>query len=209
MAKLYFEHGPMGSQKTTRLLASAYNYEEHGSKVLLTKPSVDTKGNVELVSRIGIRRGVDFLATPDLDVEGEVLERQEAMRVATEGAARINALLVDEAQFLEPEQVDQLFSLAVMHNIPVLAFGLRTDFRTQLFPGSARLLAVAHVIRESVTMCAVGTGCERKAMFNARLVGGQYVSEGGQVAIDGEGTVTYRALCGPHYIEHVGPVRAA
>jgi len=203
MSKLYFEYGPMGAQKTTKLLATAYNYEEHGGKVLVTKPSLDTKGDRRLVSRIGISREADFLTTPELDVEQEVTERLKASREKDE---TINALLVDEAQFLEPKQVDQLLNLAVLHSIPVLAFGLRTDFKTQLFPGSARLLAVSHVIRESITMCAVGDGCESRAIFNARLINGDFVAEGRQVAIDGIDTTTYTSLCGPHYIEKVGPI---
>lgn len=200
MAKLYFEYGPMGSQKTTKLLTAAYNYEENGCRrVLVAKPSIDTKGERTIVSRIGAKRKVDFLVIPEMDIEAEVLQRN-----AQPDIKPVSALLVDEAQFLQPEQVDQLFSLAVTHHIPVLTFGLRTDFQTVSFPGSRRLMELAHVIRESVAMCAAG--CDNKAMFNARRINGAYVAEGDQVAIDGEAETTYAALCGACYVELVRPL---
>ncbi len=201
MAKLYFTHGTMGAQKTTDLLATAYNFEEHGGTVLLTKPATDTKGDADVVSRIGLRRRADFLTTPDMDIEAEVLRRRAAME-------HIHAVLVDEAQFLQPAQVDQLLRLAAVHAIPVMAWGLRTDFRTHAFPGSQRLLEAAHELRESIAMCGHGGGCEHRAQFNARLVNGRFVAEGDQVAIDGEAAVTYTALCARHYLEDVGPIAA-
>lgn len=201
MAKLYFTHGTMGAQKTTQLLAAAHNFEEHGGKVLITKPAIDTKGERELTSRIGLRREADFLTTPDMDIQAEVLRRREAF-------GRISAVLVDEAQFLQPAQVDQLLALAVLHAIPVMAWGLRTDFRTCGFPGSLRLLEIAHELRESIAMCGHGGGCEHRAQFNARMVNGVFVAEGAQVAIDGEAAVTYTALCARHYLEDVGPIAA-
>src|SRR3954469_20376070 len=179
MAKLYFTHGPMGSQKTTRLLADAYNFEEHGGRVLVTKPASDTKGELKIVSRIGLGRDVDFLTTPEMDLQSEVLRRQKK-------GGRINAVLVDEAQFLQPMQVDELLSLAIVHAIPVMAYGLKNDFKTHFFPGSRRLMEIAHELRESITMCGHGGGCEHRAKFNARKLNGRYVTEGSQVAIDGE-----------------------
>lgn len=201
MAKLYFTHGTMGAQKTTELLATAYNFEEHGGTVVITKPATDTKGDEDVVSRIGLSRRADFLTTPDLDLETEVLRRRAA-------TGHISAVLVDEAQFLQPGQVDQLLRLAVVHAIPVMAWGLRTDFRTHAFPGSRRLLEAAHELRESIAMCGHGGGCEHRAQFNARLVDGRFVAEGDQVAIDGEAAVTYTALCARHYLEDVGPIVA-
>ena len=201
MAKLYFTHGTMGAQKTTDLLATAYNFEEHGGRVLITKPATDTKGEAELVSRIGLRRRADFLTTPDMDIEAEVVRRKAALE-------RISAVLVDEAQFLRPMQVDQLLRIVVVHGIPVMTWGLRTDFRTHAFPGSQRLLEAAHELRESIAMCGHGGGCEHRAQFNARLVNGRFVAEGDQVAIDGEAAVTYTALCARHYLEDVGPIAA-
>ncbi len=207
MAELIFTHGTMGSQKTATMLLTAYSYVEHGGNVLVTKPSEDTKGGDLVVSRAGLSRRVDFLTTPDMDVEREVLRRQELLRREKE-RARINALLVDEAQFLPPGQVDQLVALAVTHEISVLAFGLRTDFQTHTFPGSRRLLEVADEIRESPSVCGNGDGCENKAVFNARLEGGAYVSQGNRVAIDGRADISYRALCAMHYMNNVGPIRA-
>jgi thymidine kinase len=182
-------------------LATAYNFEEHGGTVLITKPAIDTKGEADVVSRIGLRRRADFLTTPDMDLEAEVLRRRGAL-------AQLSAVLVDEAQFLQSAQVDQLLRLAVVYAIPVMAWGLRTDFRTHAFPGSHRLLEVAHELRESIAMCGHGGGCEHRAQFNARLVNGRFVAEGEQVAIDGEAAVTYTALCARHYLADVGPIAA-
>ena len=162
---------------------------------------MDTKGERSLVSRIGLHRDADFLTTPDMDVQAEVLCRKEVV-------GRISAVLVDEAQFLQPAQVDQLLALAVLHAIPVMAWGLRTDFRTRGFPGSLRLLEIAHELRESIAMCGHGGGCEHRAQFNARMVNGVFVAKGDQVAIDGEAAVTYTALCARHYLEDVGPIAA-
>lgn len=201
MAKLYFTHGTMGAQKTADLLVTAYNFEEHGGKVLITKPATDTKGDDDLVSRIGMSRKADFLTTPGMNIEAEVLRRRATME-------HLSAVLVDEAQFLQPAQVDQLLRLAIVHAIPVMAWGLRTDFRTHAFPGSQRLLEVANELRESIAMCGHGGGCEHRAQFNARLVNGRFVAEGNQVAIDGEAEVTYKALCARHYLEDVGPIAA-
>ncbi|HEY7832508.1 MAG TPA: thymidine kinase [Ktedonobacterales bacterium] len=201
MAKLYFTHGTMGAQKTTDLLATAYNFEEHGGKVLITKPATDTKGDAELVSRIGLRRRADFLTTPDMDIEAEVLGRSATLE-------HVSAVLVDEAQFLRPSQVDQLLRLAIVHGIPVMTWGLRTDFRTHAFPGSQRLLEAANELRESIAMCGHGGGCEHRAQFNARLVNGRFVAHGEQVAIDGEAHVAYTALCARHYMQDVGPIAA-
>jgi thymidine kinase len=202
MAKLYFTQGTMGAQKTADVLVTAYNFEEHGGKVLITKPATDTKGDEELVSRIGLRRRADFLTMPEMDLEAEVLRRRAALE-------HLSAVLVDEAQFLRPRQVDQLLRLAVVHGIPVMAWGLRTDFRTHAFPGSRRLMEAAHELRESIAMCGHGGGCEHRAQFNARLVNGRFVAEGEQVAIDGEAAVTYTALCARHYLHDVGPIAAA
>lgn len=201
MSKLYFTHGPMGSQKSADLLIKAHNFEATGGKVLTSKPAEDTKGDASIVSRLGIGREADFLITPELDVEAEILNRKKRLD-------KLSAFLVDESQFLEPGQVDQLLNLAAAHDIPVMAYGLRTDFRTHAFPASLRLFEVAHVTRELETMCAHGDGCEHKAKFNARQYDGIYVNEGNQVAIDGAGKVSYLALCATHYIQNVGPIQS-
>ena len=179
----------MNAGKSTNLLQVAHNYERDGHRVALVKPSVDTKGDDMVVSRIGASRRVDVLATPDLDVRRSVLDLG--------GTGIIACTLVDEAQFLTRLQVEQLRALVDIDKIPVMAFGLRTDFLKNGFPGSIALFELADTIEEIRTVCR----CMRKATFNARLVNGQMVFEGQQVAIDGEDEVTYVPLCGACYQE--------
>ncbi|MFJ3035083.1 thymidine kinase [Curtobacterium pusillum] len=202
MAKLYFRYGAMNSGKSTGLLQAAYNYEERGHRVLLAKPSVDTKGDREIVSRLGVTRTVDIVFTPDADVRSAVGDAgaldPESDRL--DGMVRpVSCVLVDEAQFLTPRQVDDLLRIAVLDEIPVIAYGIRTDFRTEAFPGSARLLEVAHSLEELKTICR----CGRKAVFNARKIDGRFVFDGSQVAIDGV-DVTYESLCANCYLTESG-----
>jgi thymidine kinase len=199
MAKLYFRYGAMNSGKSTALLQAAFNYEERGHRVLLAKPAVDTKGDRSIVSRLGMVRDVDFTITP----EDQVLELFERHRtpVIEEHGRDVSCLLVDEAQFLTREQVDDLLRIALLDDIPVLAYGIRTDFQTVAFAGSRRLLEIAHSLEELKTICR----CGRKAIFNGRLVGGRYVFDGDQVAIDGA-EVTYESLCGACYLQESGGV---
>ncbi|KAA6430934.1 thymidine kinase [Agrococcus sediminis] len=193
MAKLYFRYGAMNSGKSTGLLQAAFNYEERGQRVLLAKPATDTKGERDVVSRLGVTRAVDFLVAP----QDSVLDAFEA--AAAERPEPVACLLVDEAQFLRPEQVDELLRIAVERGVPVLAYGIRTDFLTHAFPGSARLLELAHSLEELKTICR----CGRKALFNGRKVGDRFVFDGDQVAIDGE-AVTYESLCATCYLEESG-----
>jgi thymidine kinase len=199
MAKLYFRYGAMNSGKSTALLQAAFNYEERGHQVLLAKPAVDTKGDRSIVSRLGVVREVDFTIEPEADV----LDRfqHHRTRVIEEHGRDVSCLLIDEAQFLTSEQVDDLLRIALMDAIPVLAYGIRTDFQTVAFPGSRRLLEVAHSLEELKTICR----CGRKAIFNARRIDGVFVFDGAQVAIDGE-DVTYESLCGVCYLEESGGV---
>jgi len=194
MAKLYFRYGAMNSGKSTSMLQAAYNYEERGHQVLLAKPSVDTKGDRGILSRLGVTRAVDYLLTPDTDALTTF--QQHRRRVLTETGLDVSALLLDEAQFLTEAQVDDLLRIAILENVPVLAYGIRTDFQTVAFPGSRRLLEVAHSLEELKTICR----CGRKAVFNGRKIDGVYVFDGDQVAIDGE-EVTYESLCGSCYLE--------
>ena len=188
MSKLYFRHGAMNSGKSTALLQAAHNYEERDQHVLLAKPAIDVKGEKAITSRLGVDREVDFLITPELDL------RKEFTRLVADfkkdSGNSIACLLIDEAQFLSRAQVDQSLEIAVLHNIPVLAYGIRTDFLTNGFPGSLRLLEIAHSLEELKTICR----CGRKAMFNARKMDGVFVFDGEQVAIDGV-RVTYESLC--------------
>ncbi|MFM9920569.1 thymidine kinase [Lacisediminihabitans sp. H27-G8] len=195
MAKLYFRYGAMNSGKSTAMLQAAYNYEERGQQVLLAKPSVDTRGEGDIVSRLGVTRPVDFVIAPDDDVYS-LFERERA-RVLAETGVNVSCLLVDEAQFLSETQVDDLLRIAIVEAVPVMAYGIRTDFQTVAFPGSRRLLEVAHSLEELKTICR----CGRKAMFNARKIDGRFIFDGDQVAIDGALEVTYESLCGACYLE--------
>nr|WP_277816579.1 MULTISPECIES: thymidine kinase [Microbacterium] len=207
---MYFRYGAMNSGKSTALLQAAYNYEERGQHVLLAKPEIDTKGADRISSRLGVDRDVDFLIRPDDDVRAlfavhrrRVQDRAEDALIpesaATGARPDVACLLIDEAQFLTPAQVDDLLRIAVTDGIPVLAYGIRTDFQTRAFPGSARLLELAHTLEELKTICR----CGRKALFNARLVGGRFVFDGDQVAIDelSADRVTYESMCARCYLE--------
>lgn len=202
MAKLYFRYGAMNSGKSTALLQVAYNYEERGQHVLLAKPNIDTKGEAQIVSRLGLTRPVDFLVGPGASLRAEFQEHRT--RVAAESGEDIACLLIDEAQFLTPSQVAEALMIAVSDRIPVLAYGIRTDFQTRAFPGSARLLELAHSLEELKTICR----CGRKALFNGRRTAdGHFIASGAQVAIDGE-AVSYESLCGECYLREVGPIPA-
>lgn len=183
MAKLYFRYGAMNSGKSTALMQVAYNYEERGMKVRLLKPNVDTKGDDKLVSRLGVTRKVDWVVNPDDNIYGLFDE--------IAGGEEISCILVDEAQFLTEDQVDQLMEIATLKNIPVICYGLRTDFRTNGFPGSRRLLLIAHSLEELKTICR----CGKKAVFNGRKINGKFVFEGDQVVIDDKSEISYESLC--------------
>jgi thymidine kinase len=197
MSKLYFRYGAMNSGKSTALLQAAYNYEERGQQVLLAKPAIDSKGDAEIVSRLGVSRPVDFTIGPD-DLVAEVFMRERS-RVISATGADVSCLLVDEAQFLSEEQIDDLLRIAIEEDVPVLAYGIRTDFQTVAFPGSRRLLEIAHSLEELKTICR----CGRKALFNARKIDGRFVFDGDQVAIE-QGEVVYESLCGQCYLEESG-----
>ncbi len=203
MSKLYFRYGAMNSGKSTALLQAAYNYEERAQEVIIVKPDIDTKGDAAIVSRLGVTRPVDFTVAPDEDIYAKFLAQRELVLART--GKSVSCLLVDEAQFLSEGQVDDLLRIAILEGVPVLAYGIRTDFQTVAFPGSRRLLEVAHSLEELKTICR----CGRKAVFNARKVGDRYVFDGDQVAIDtssglsasGLPDVTYESLCGACYLE--------
>jgi thymidine kinase len=199
MAKLYFRYGAMNSGKSTALLQAAFNYEERGQRVLLAKPAIDSKGDNAIVSRLGMVRQVDFTVGPEEDIYAAFTRERENIIRAT--GQDVSCLLVDEAQFLGEGQVDDLLRIAIIEDVPVLAYGIRTDFQTVAFPGSRRLLEVAHSLEELKTICR----CGRKAVFNARVINGQFVFDGDQVAIDGD-QVSYESLCGSCYLEESGGV---
>jgi thymidine kinase len=195
VAKLYFRYGAMNSGKSTALLQAAFNYEERGQKVLLAKPSVDVKGDRSIVSRLGVERTVDFTVSADDDIAAVFAKERD--RVTDETGERVACLLVDEAQFLTDSQVDDLLRIAIVDDVPVLAYGIRTDFQTVAFPGSRRLLEIAHTLEELKTICR----CGRKALFNARRIGDRFVFDGDQVAIDSVEDTTYESLCAACYLD--------
>ena len=182
MAKLYFRYGAMNSGKSTALMQVAHNYEEQGMRVLILKPQVDTKGGGELVSRLGVRRKADLLVPPEMDVFAAV---QQAA-----AAAPLACVLCDESQFFTPQQAEELFMVTVELNIPVICYGLRSDFSLKGFPGSTRLLELAHTIEEMKTICTCG-----------RKVNGEFVFEGEQVAIDLQNDVQYVSMCPQCYFK--------
>jgi len=196
MAKLYFRYGAMNSSKTALLLTAAYNYEERDQHPVIVKPGADTKAGQSIASRIGVERPVDIV----LGVDASLVEALQRHRPLADTAA----VFIDEAQFLTPAQVDEAFVVAVRHGVPVLCYGLRGDFMTHSFPGSMRLLEISHSIEELKTICRCGS----KAIFNGRVIGGEFVSHGAQVAIDGQ-DAAYESLCGRCYLDKVGPVRGA
>ena len=181
MAKLYFKYGAMGSSKTAQALITKYNYEENDLKVWLVKPSADTRdGEKILRSRIGLQAEVETLP-PDLNVYTRFCETRKDT---------CDLIIVDECQFLTPEQVDQLREIVNDFDICCICFGLRTDFLTRLFPGSLRLMEVADTIQEIKTMC----DCGEKATVNARIDSdGHIVTEGAQVVLGGNDS--YIAIC--------------
>jgi thymidine kinase len=193
MSKLYFRFGAMNSGKSTALLQAAFNYEERGQYVLLAKPAIDYKGDKNIISRLGVSREVDFLIRPEDNLRELFAQHSQESEQRT--GQPISCLLLDEAQFLTEEQVDQALEVAVLDRVPVLAYGIRTDFQTKAFPGSRRLLEIAHSLEELKTICR----CGKKAMFNGRLVNGRFVFSGEQVAIDGD-KVTYESLCPACYL---------
>ena len=184
MAKLYFRYGAMGCGKTMQLLQVAFNYEERGHKVCVIKPATDTKNGTKLLTRIGPERETDFCFDQNIDIFKEVKKNYK----------NVQCILVDEAQFLTPEQADQLMMITIKLDIPVMAYGLRLNFRREDggFEGATRLLQIAHDIEEIKTICE----CGRKATLNARFLDGKLVADGPDVLIDdGKSEVEYRALC--------------
>ena len=179
MAKLYFKYGAMGSSKTANALITKFNYEERGMKVWLIKPSIDVRDGADVVrSRIGLSSKADII-TPDKDLYSEYQNHLDC-----------HVIITDECQFFTPAQIDQLRLIVDKLNIPVLCYGLRTDFLTHLFPGSSRLFEVADSITEIKTICE----CGKKAIVNARIdKSGKIVTEGGQILIGGNDS--YVAMC--------------
>ncbi|MGN1016698.1 MAG: thymidine kinase [Faecousia sp.] len=189
MAKLYFKYGAMGSSKTAQALITKYNYEENDLKVWLIKPSADTRDGKQILrSRIGLEAEVEVIP-PDMDI----LARFDETRRGS-----CNVIIVDECQFLTEQQIDELRAIVNDRNVPVMCFGLRTDFQTRLFPGSRRLMELADEIQEIKTMC----DCGAKATVNARIdSNGHIITQGAQVVLGGNDS--YIAMCHKCYIRGI------
>lgn len=179
MAKLYFKYGAMGSSKSAQALITQFNYEELGMRVWLIKPSTDNRDGAGVVkSRVGLSRCAEVIAPGD-----SVKEKYDA-------AGKCDVIIADEAQFFMPEQIDELRDLVDDLDLPVLCFGLRTDFLTHMFPGSKRLMELADSITEIKNVCA----CGAKATVNARLdANGRILTQGNQVYLGGNDS--YIAMC--------------
>ena len=191
MAKLYFRYGTMDSAKSMNLLAVAHNYRKQGKRVLLMKPRLDTRfGAAKVSSRSG------------LEAEADVLIDEETVLQPAE-FANIDCVLVDEAQFLPPAVIDDLRRITVEPGIPVICYGLRTDFRTRLFPGSQRLMELADAIEEVKVTCQY---CHRKATCNLRFVNGTPTVRGPQIQLGAE--EHYAPVCWGHYDEATRPLAA-
>ena len=191
MGKLYFRYGAMNCGKSTHLMQVAHNYEERGMKVILIKPATDTKNGDKLLSRLGVERKVDFLVK-DTDNIKKIVDTY------LNSNKQIDCILVDEVQFLKEKHIDELFEIAVIKDIPVICYGLRTDFMRQGFEGSQRLLLIAHSIEEMKTICK----CGKKAIFNGRRINGKFVFSGEQIAIDNNDSIEYESLCGRCYYKY-------
>lgn len=179
MAKLYFKYGAMGSSKSANALITKFNYEERGMRVWLIKPATDTRDGAGIIaSRIG------------LSAKADIISHEESIIALLDKMSGIDVIITDECQFFTPEQIDELREIVNFRNIPVLCFGLRTDFMTHLFPGSRRLLEIADSITEIKTICS----CGAKAIVNARIDSeGHVITSGSQVFIGGNDS--YVAMC--------------
>lgn len=190
MKKLYFRYGAMNCGKSTALMQVAHNYNEKGKKVVVIKSSIDTKADDKLESRLGIRRPVDIL-----------IDHEESFKPYYNDwkKEKVDCILVDEAQFLSAQQVEELWYVTKKYEIPVICYGLKTDFQSELFEGSKRLIELADELEELYTICECGS----KARFNARFVNDNFTLEGDSVLIDGsQSNVEYRPLCGKCYLKN-------
>ena len=183
MAKLYFRYGAMGCGKTRDIIKVWYNYKEKGKEAIIIKPQIDTKGDNKIVSRDNSKLDADYLIKKEDNIykiiANHVIEYN------------LDCILVDEAQFLERHHVEEITDVVDTLDIPVICYGLRADFQDNLFPGSEALFIYADIIEEMKTICECGDGATR----NVRFLNGEVTFDGNQVAIDGEGLVTYESMC--------------
>ncbi len=194
MAKLHFKYGTMNSGKSIDLIRTAHNYEECGYNVLVMKPIIDTKGADMLDSRVGLKRKVDILINDDSILK--LLKNKITDNLA--------CIFIDEAQFLNKKQIDELFFITKKLDIPVICYGLRTNFKMESFEGSRRLLEIADELEELKTLCK----CMEIARFAGRKVNNEYTLDGLEVKIDGKDeNIEYVPLCGKCYLEKVKKIK--
>ncbi len=211
MSKLYFRYGAMNCGKSTVLLQVANNYEERGMLVKIIKPVIDTKGGDKISSRVGISRSVDYLVEREEENTKSVMSEENYSEsderliefLAKSAKENVRCILVDEAQFLSAKQVEILFIFTKKYNIPVICYGLKTDFQSNLFPGSKRLVELSDELEEVYTICR----CGKKARFSGRKnKNGEFITVGSQVVID-DGEDTYESLCGECYLKKVMKIK--
>ncbi|RHB42290.1 thymidine kinase [Enterocloster aldenensis] len=187
MAKLYFRYGAMGSSKTANALMVRYNYIEKGQKVILLKPSIENRDGYNIIkSRIGL--------SAECELVEDLLEKIKQMEKSGDGWNDADVIIIDEAQFLNTEQINELARIVDDYHISVICYGLRTDFTSHLFEGAKRLMELADVIEEIPTIC----WCGKKAQFNARVKDGKIVRNGAQIEMGGN--ESYVSLCRKHYM---------
>ena len=193
MAKLYFRYGAMGSSKSANILMVRYNYEERGQYAVLLKPRTDSRdGERKIQSRMGLSASAEYV---DEFLKEISQTWKEGNKEYSYQGKKVDAVLVDEAQFLSEAEIDTLSDLVDFYNIPVICYGLRTDFRNRLFPGSRRLMEIADVIEEVPTVC----WCGKRAQCNTRYANGKIVREGAQIMLGSN--ESYVALCRKNYKE--------
>lgn len=189
MAKLHFKYGTMNTGKSVDLMRTAYNYEENGFKVFVIKPLIDTKSGEYISSRVGLSRKVDLL----LDINDNVID------VLKDKLTDVSAIFVDEAQFLTRNQIDDLYIISKVEDVPIICYGLRTDFNMESFEGSKRLLEIADILEQLQSLCE----CGNISRVVGRMENGEYVTEGESIVIDGTNNIEYRPLCGSCYLQKV------
>ncbi|MDX2093650.1 MAG: thymidine kinase [Kofleriaceae bacterium] len=191
MAKLYFRYGTMDSAKSLNLLAVAHNYKKQGKKVLLMKPRLDVRfGATTIMSRAGLEAEADMMVDEDTQLDPRDF-------------AGIDCVLVDEAQFLPPAVIEDLRRITVDPGVPVICYGLRTDFRTKLFPGAQRLMELADAMEEVKVTCQY---CQKKAICNLRFVNGTPTVRGPQIQLGAD--EQYAPVCWAHYDEATRQIEA-
>ncbi len=189
MAKLTFKYATMNSGKSIDLMRTVYNYEEQGFQVLVIKPGKDTKGGLNIESRIGLKRNADIV----------LKETDEVFSVLKSKLHNIKAIFIDEAQFLTEKQVDDFFLITKTCDIPVICYGLRNNFKMAAFEGSNRLLVIADTLEELKTLCE----CGEIARFVGRKFNDEFEADGAEVIIDGTKGYEYESLCGKCYLQKV------